>query len=275
MSDTTETTGIETTGTETTGTETPFVRYDLRDGFAVLTLDSPHNRNALSSKLVRELLDGLRKAGADERARGVILTHTGNTFCAGADLKEALDADPAAAADIRTRWMIDVLRGIVELHKPVLAQIDGNVRAGGMGIVGACDIAVAGPSSSFALTEARLGLAPFMISLTLLPRLTSRAAARYYQTGETFDAAEAERIGLITVAADDAAAEVARLCGELRKGSPQGLAESKRLVNASLVAEFDRTADELAKRSGSFFGTPEVIEGMTAFFQRRPPSWAE
>lgn len=270
MSDTTETTGIETTGTET-----PFVRYDLRDGFAVLTLDSPHNRNALSSKLVRELLDGLRKAGADERARGVILTHTGNTFCAGADLKEALDADPAAAADIRTRWMIDVLRGIVELHKPVLAQIDGNVRAGGMGIVGACDIAVAGPSSSFALTEARLGLAPFMISLTLLPRLTSRAAARYYQTGETFDAAEAERIGLITVAADDAAAEVARLCGELRKGSPQGLAESKRLVNASLVAEFDRTADELAKRSGSFFGTPEVIEGMTAFFQRRPPSWAE
>lgn len=272
-----ETTGTETGTeiTETGGTETPFVRYAVRDGFAVLTLDSPHNRNALSSKLVRELLDGLRKAGADEQVRGVILTHTGNTFCAGADLKEALDADPAAAADIRTRWMIDVLRGIVELHKPVVAQVDGNVRAGGMGIVGACDIAVAGPSSSFALTEARLGLAPFMISLTLLPRLTSRAAARYYQTGETFDAAEAERIGLITVAAADVAAEVARLCGELRKGSPQGLAESKRLVNASIVAEFDRTADELAKRSGSFFGTPEVIEGMTAFFQRRPPSWAE
>ncbi len=272
-----ETPGTETGTeiTETGGTETPFVRYEVRDGFAVLTLDSPHNRNALSSKLVRELLDGLRKAGADEQARGVILTHTGNTFCAGADLKEALDADPAAAADIRTGWMIDVLRGIVELHKPVVAQVDGNVRAGGMGIVGASDIAVAGPSSSFALTEARLGLAPFMISLTLLPRLTSRAAARYYQTGETFDAAEAERIGLITVAAADAAAEVARLCGELRKGSPQGLAESKRLVNASIVAEFDRTADELAKRSGSFFGTPEVIEGMTAFFQRRPPSWAE
>ncbi len=272
-----ETTGTETGTeiTETGGTETPFVRYEVRDGFAVLTLDSPHNRNALSSKLVRELLDGLRKAGADEQARGVILAHTGNTFCAGADLKEALDADPAAAADIRTGWMIDVLRGIVELHKPVVAQVDGNVRAGGMGIVGACDIAVAGPSSSFALTEARLGLAPFMISLTLLPRLTSRAAARYYQTGETFDAAEAERIGLITVAAADAAAEVARLCGELRKGSPQGLVESKRLVNASIVAEFDRTADELAKRSGSFFGTPEVIEGMTAFFQRRPPSWAE
>ncbi|WP_067681068.1 enoyl-CoA hydratase family protein [Nocardia miyunensis] len=260
---------------ETSSTAEPFVRYGVSDGFAVLTLDSPHNRNALSSRLVRELLAGLERAAADESVRGVVLTHTGNTFCAGADLKEALDADPAAAADIRTRWMIRVLRDILDLPKPVVAQVDGNVRAGGMGILAACDIAVAGPSSTFALTEARIGLAPFMISLTLLPRMTSRSAARYYQTGETFDAAEAERIGLITVAADDAGAEVARLRGELRKGSPQGLAESKRLVNAALLAEFDRSAQELAKRSASYFGTPEVIEGMTAFFQRRPPSWAE
>ncbi len=257
------------------GTDTPFVHYEVSDGFAVLTLDSPHNRNALSSRLVRELLAGLERAAGDERARGVVLTHTGNTFCAGADLKEALDADPAAAADIRTRWMIQVLRDIITVPKPVVAQVDGNVRAGGMGILAACDIAVAGPASSFALTEARIGLAPFMISLTLLPRMSSRAAARYYQTGETFDAAEAERIGLITVAADDADAEVRRLRGELRKGSPQGLAEGKRLVNAALLAEFDRGAQELAERSAGFFGTPEVIEGMTAFFERRPPSWAE
>ncbi|MBO0853310.1 MAG: enoyl-CoA hydratase family protein [Nocardia sp.] len=260
---------------ETAGAETPFVHYELSDGFAVLTLDSPHNRNALSAKLVRELLDGLRRAGADEQARGVVLTHTGTTFCAGADLKEALDADPAAAADIRTQWMVAVLRDLVELHKPVIARIDGNVRAGGMGIVAACDIVVAGPSSSFALTEARLGLAPFVISLTLLPRLTSRAAARYFQTGEKFDAAEAERIGLITVAADDPAAETARLCTELRKGSPQGLAESKRLVNAAILAEFDVAAEELAQRSGRYFGTPEVLEGMTAFFEKRPPRWAQ
>jgi enoyl-CoA hydratase len=264
----------ETSSTEKPGIDTPFVRYEMGDGFALLTLDSPHNRNALSSRLVRELLAGLERAAADDRARGVILTHTGNTFCAGADLKEALDADPAVASDTRTRWMIEVLRAILTLPKPVVAQVDGNVRAGGMGIVAACDIAVAGPASSFALTEVRIGLAPFMISLTLLPRLTPRAAARYYQTGETFDAAEAERIGLITVAADPAQ-EVARLCGHLRKGSPQALAESKRLVNAALLAEFDRGAAELAQRSASFFGTPEVIEGTTAFFQRRPPSWAE
>ncbi|WP_280319367.1 enoyl-CoA hydratase family protein [Nocardia wallacei] len=255
--------------------ETPFVRYEVADGFAVVTLDSPHNRNALSSRLVRELLDALRRAGEDEQVRGVVLTHTGNTFCAGADLKEALDADPAAAADIRTRWMIDVLRTILVLPKPVLAQVNGNVRAGGMGLLAACDIAVAGPDSSFALTEARIGLAPFMISLTLLPRMSPRAAARYFQTGERFDAAEAERTGLITLAADDPAAAVARLRSELRQGSPQGLAESKRLVNAALLAEFDRSAEELAKRSASCFGTPEVVEGMTAFFQRRPPTWAE
>ncbi|MFI6871431.1 enoyl-CoA hydratase family protein [Nocardia sp. NPDC050406] len=253
----------------------PYVRYEVEGGFAVLTLDSPHNRNALSSRLVTELLAGLERANEDETVRGVVLTHTGNTFCAGADLKEALDADPAAAADIRTGWMIQVLRRIIASPKPVLARIDGNVRAGGMGIVGACDIVVAGPSSSFALTEARLGLAPFMISLTLLPRMTSRSAARYFQTGETFDAAEAARIGLITVAVEDTAAATARFRDELRRGSPQGLAESKRLVNADLLTAFDRGADELAKRSASFFGTPEVIEGMTAFFQRRLPSWAE
>ncbi|MGV9667952.1 enoyl-CoA hydratase family protein [Nocardia niigatensis] len=253
----------------------PFVRYQVADGFATLTLDSPHNRNALSSKLVTELLAGLERAASDDAVRGVVLTHTGNTFCAGADLKEAVDADPAAAADMRTRWMISVLRDILVMPKPVVAQVNGNVRAGGMGIIAACDLVVAGRDSSFGLTEVRIGLAPFMISLTLLPRMSARAAARYFSTGETFDAAEAERVGLVTVAADDPAAEVARLRAELRKGAPQGLAEAKRLVNAELLAAFDLRAEELAKRSASYFGTPEVIEGMTAFLQRRPASWAE
>ncbi|WP_040792879.1 enoyl-CoA hydratase family protein [Nocardia paucivorans] len=258
--------------TDTTG---PFVRYTVADGFATLTLDSPHNRNAISSRLVTELLDGLERAAADPAVRGVVLTHTGNTFCAGADLKEAVDADPAVAADQRTRWMVRLLRAVLELPKPVLAQIDGNVRAGGMGIVAACDIVVAGRDSSFALTEARLGLAPFVISLTLLPRMDPRAADRYFLTGEKFDADTAARIGLITLAVDDPAAEVARLRAELRKGSPQGLAESKRLTTAAILAEFDRCAEELAARSGRFFGTPEVIEGATAFLQKRPPTWAQ
>lgn len=256
------------------GTETRLVGYVVEDGFATLTLDSPHNRNAISARLVTELLAGLDHAAADPQVRGVVLTHTGNTFCAGADLKEAVDADPAAAADIRTQWMVRLLRSILELPKPVIAQVDGNVRAGGMGLLAACDIAVAGLSSSFALTEARLGLAPFVISLTLLPRMAPRAADRYFLTGETFDADTAERAGLITLATGDPAARVAELRDELRKGSPQGLAESKRLTTAPILAGFDRSAAELATRSGGFFGTEEVIEGMTAFLQRRPPRWA-
>lgn len=256
-------------------TDSPYVRYSVADGFATLTLDSPHNRNALSTRLVTELLGGLEQAAADPAVRGVVLTHTGNTFCAGADLSEASNTDPAKAADDRTRWMLNVLRLIVATPKPVVALIDGNVRAGGMGIVAACDIVVAGKGSSFALTEARLGLAPFMISLTLLPRLSQRAADRYYLTGETFDAAEAATIGLITVAADDPAAALADICAALRKGSPQGLAESKRLTTAALLAEFDRSADKLAARSASFFGTEEVREGMMAFLQKRPPRWAQ
>ncbi|MGY4100170.1 enoyl-CoA hydratase family protein [Nocardia sp. R16R-3T] len=250
-----------------------YVRYDVRDGFATLTLDSPHNRNALSSRLVAELLEGLDAAAADPAVRGIVLAHTGGTFCAGADLTEASNADPAVAADERTRVMIGVLRRLIEIPKPIIARIAGNVRAGGMGIVAACDIVVAGPGSSFALTEVRIGLAPFMISLTLLPRLSPRAASRYYLTGEKFGADIAEQIGLVTITADDPAAEVARLCAEVRKGSPQGLAEAKRLVNADILAQFDTSAAELAKRSASFFGTPEVQEGMLAFLQRRPPSW--
>lgn len=268
----------------TSSTTAPYVRYEVADGFATLTLDSPHNRNAISSRLVAELRKGFDDATTDDNVRAVILSHTGNTFCAGADLSEATNAgasaatrsvtSPAVAAYERTRSMISLLRGIVEMPKPVIAQVDGNVRAGGMGILAACDIAVAGPSSSFALTEVRLGLGPFMISLTLLPRLTSRGASRYYLTGEKFDAKVAEEIGLITIAAPDAHAAVAALRSELGKASPQGLAESKRLANAAILAEFDRSATELAERSARFFGTEEVREGMMAFFQKRPPRWA-
>ena len=113
-------------------TTAPYVRYEVGDGIATLTLDSPHNRNALSSRLVAELLGGLDDAAADPAVRAIVLAHTGNTFCAGADLSEAGDADPAVAADERTRSMIGVLRRLVEIPKPVVARIDGNVRAGGM-----------------------------------------------------------------------------------------------------------------------------------------------
>ena len=256
----------------------PYVRYEVSGAAVILTLDSPHNRNAISSKLVTELRQGLADAAKDTNVRAVVLTHTGGTFCAGADLTEAsaggVDADPAALAAQRTGSMIELLRSIVELPKPVIGRIDGHVRAGGMGLVGACDIVVAGPRCTFALTEARLGLAPSIISLTVLPRLTSRAAGRYLLTGEKFGPEDAARLGLVTVAADDAEATCLELLGELRKCSPQGLSETKTLTTAGILADFDRSADSLAAQSARLFGTEEAAEGMMAFLQKRQPKWA-
>jgi enoyl-CoA hydratase len=254
------------------------VEYAVTGRAATLTLNSPHNRNALSARLVSELHQGLRDAVADPQVRVVVLGHTGGTFCAGADLSEGsggAPVDPEAAAVDRGHEMTTLLRAIVECPMPVLAAIDGHVRAGGLGLVGACDIVVAGPRSTFALTEARIGVAPAIISLTLLPKLTARAAGRFYLTGETFTAAEAAEIGLITLAADDLAATVAALVEALGKGSPQGLAASKALTTASILAGFDRDAERLTLDSARLFVSGEAREGMLAFLQKRPPSWAE
>ena len=137
---------------------------------------------------------------------------------------------------VQVAELAGLLRAIVECPLPVIAAVDGHVRAGGMGLVGACDMAVAGPRSTFALTEARIGVAPAIISLTLLPKLAPRAAARYYLTGETFTARRAVDIGLVTVAADDVGYAVDAMTDELSKASPQGLAASKALTTAAVLA---------------------------------------
>jgi enoyl-CoA hydratase len=242
---------------------------------AKLTLNSPHNRNALSSGLVSQLHQGLRDAAADPAVRVVVLGHTGGTFCAGADLSQASGSEsPYDMAVERAREMAALMRAIVESPRPVIAAINGHVRAGGFGLVGACDIAVAGPASSFALTEARIGVAPAIISLTLLPKMSVRAAARYYLTGEKFDAGEAAAIGLITTAVDDVDAAVASLVADIGKGSPQGLAASKALTTAAVLEGFDRDAERLAEESARLFVSDEAHEGMLAFLEKRAPSWA-
>jgi enoyl-CoA hydratase len=240
---------------------------------ARLTLNSPHNRNALSSTLVSQLHQGLRDAAADPAVRVVVLGHTGGTFCAGADLSEAGGGDPFDLAVARAREMTALLRAIVESPRPVIGAIEGHVRAGGFGLVGACDMVVAGARSTFALTEARIGVAPAIISLTLLPKLSPRAAARYYLTGETFGASEAAEIGLITLAADDVDAAVAALVADVGRGSPQGLAASKALTTAAVLKGFDRDAERLTEESARLFVSDEAREGMLAFLQKRPPSW--
>jgi enoyl-CoA hydratase len=250
-------------------TDEPLVRRAVERGIAVLTLDSPHNRNALSARLMDELRDALAAAGADTSVRAVVLTHTGTVFCAGADLTEA-----SSGGQDGPRRLIGLLRAVVECPAPVVARVDGHVRAGGLGLVGACDIAVAGPAATFAFTEARLGLAPAVISAPLLPRLDPRAAARYYLTGERFDAAEAARIGLLTTAAPDVDAALEPVLDGLRAAAPQGLAECKRLVTGEVLRAFDRDADALVEQSARLFSSEQAREGMRAFLERRPPAWA-
>ena len=253
---------------------TELVHYSTEGAVARLTLDSPHNRNALSSALVRQLHEGLRRAAGDDRIRAVVLGHTGGTFCAGADLSEATGGDPFDAAVARARELGALLRAVVECAVPVIAAVDGHVRAGGMGLVGACDIALGGAGSTFALTEARIGVAPAIISLTLLPKLNPRAAARYYVTGETFGADRAAEIGLLTAATEDVGAAVAVIAADLAKASPQGLAASKALTTAGMLAGFDRDAERLAQESARLFVSAEAREGMLAFLEKRPPRWA-
>jgi enoyl-CoA hydratase len=251
-------------------TDAELVHLVVDSGIASITLDSPHNRNALSSQLVTELTERLRAADGDAGARAVVLTHTGTTFCSGADLSEARDASMSGTA----ARLLTLIRAIIDLAKPVIARIDGNARAGGVGLIGACDIVVAGPGCSFALTEVRLGLAPAVVSVALLPRIDARAAARYYLTGEPFDSAEALRIGLVTVAAADVDAAVAAVGAQLLLGSPQGLVESKRLTTAPVRAAIDRDGDRMVELSARLFASEEAHEGMVAFLERRPPRWA-
>ncbi|MDT5235163.1 MAG: enoyl-CoA hydratase [Mycobacterium sp.] len=250
-----------------------FVHYTVKGSVARLTLDSPDNRNALSTALVSQLHQGLTDATEESGVRAVVLDHTGGTFCAGADLAEAAGRDPGDLAVDRARELTHLLRRILKLPIPVIAAVDGHVRAGGLGLVGACDIAVAGPASTFALTEARIGVAPSIISLTLLPKMTARAAGRYFLTGEKFGAIDAAEMGLITVAADDVDDAVAELTAAIGLASPQGLAASKALTTASILESFDRHAEDLTKQSAELFTSEEAREGMMAFLQKRPSEW--
>jgi enoyl-CoA hydratase len=247
------------------------VLYETGGQVATVTLDSPHNRNALSAQLVTELSARLSEAGADPQVRAVVLTHAGRVFCSGADLAAA---GTGSIGDSGTA-IIGLLRLIVELPKPVVARIAGHVRAGGMGIVGACDLAVAAEGASFAFTEARIGLTPAMISLTTLDIMDPRQATRYYLTGETFGASLAARLGLITVACagEDLDGVVDGLVAHIRETSPQGAAETKKLLTAPRLSRMDVLGPEMAELSTQLFASDEAQEGIRAFLEKRAPAW--
>jgi enoyl-CoA hydratase/methylglutaconyl-CoA hydratase len=243
------------------------VHYAVADFVATITLDSPHNRNALSRQLVAELFAGLESAAADPEVKVVLITSAGRVFCSGADLSEA----SSEGMDEGTRKIVALQRLIVSLDKPVVTRLAGAVRAGGIGIVAASDVVVAAEDATFALTEVKLGLAAAIISLTVHARMDPRAAALTTLGGEVFTGTEAASYGLVTkaVPAENLDEEVARVCGSLATGAVQGLRESKRILNRELLARIDAYGDEMAEVSSRLFASDEAREAMTAFLSRK------
>ena len=244
--------------------DSPLVRYQLSGGVATVTLDSPANRNALSRRL---LVDLHAAFDASESARVIVLTHTGPTFCAGADLKERSTGQTDA------RPMARAMQRLIEMPQPTIAALTGSVRAGGIGLMAACDLVVVRPEVTFAFTEVRIGVAPAIISVPIMRRVPWTRLAGAYLTGETFDSATARDMGLVTHVTEDVATSVARLTNGILAGAPNAVTATKSLLHRSpadnLVDEFET----MRLLSEQLFSSAEAVEGMRAFADRRDPDW--
>jgi len=243
------------------------VHYAVADAVATITLDSPHNRNALSRQLVTELFERLERAEADDDVTVVLVRQEGKVFCSGADLTEATTVGMEEGA----KRIVALQRLVVTMGKPVVTRVSGAVRAGGIGIVAASDVAISADDATYALTEVKLGLAAAIISLTVHARMSPRAAALTTLGGEVFTGAEAADYGLVTraVPADDLDDTVATVCAQLATGARQGLRESKRILNADLVRRIDALGDDMAALSARLFASDDAREAMTAFLNRK------
>jgi methylglutaconyl-CoA hydratase len=256
------------------------VETDIASDVATVRMSRPELHNALDDALIVELTDALLRAGADAGIRVVVLAGAGKSFSAGADLgwmrrmAENSEAENLAGAERLAR----LLRTLHELPKPTVARVQGAAFGGGVGLVAACDIAVAAESATFSLSEVRLGLIPAVISPYVIGAIGARAARRYFLTGERFSAAEAERIGLIhrIVAADNLDAALNVVLENLLAGGPAAQAAAKRLVAEVASRPIDDAlVGAMAQRIAEIRATPEGREGVTAFLEKRLPGWTK
>ena len=238
------------------------VNIAVVDEIATITLDSPANRNALSQQLLADLHESL-DAAEQAAARVVVLTHTAPAFCAGADLKER------ATGKVDSSSFVQAIERIGQMSAPVVAAVDGPVRAGGIGLMAACDLVVVSSSITFAFTEVRIGVAPAIITGPILQRCGWSKLATAYLTGDAFGTTAALDMGLITHVTEDVAASVAELAGKLLLGGPNALAATKALLRGT------HTMAELQAVSESLFLSEEGREGMAAFAEKRTPRWAQ
>ncbi len=229
----------------------PLVLREDDDQIAVLTLNSPANRNALSRVLVAQLTEHLEAAGADPSLHGVLLRSAHPVFCAGADLKEAMSVDMVETA----RSVIVLQRAIVACPVPVVVRLDGPVRAGGLGLVASSDVVVCSRDVTFALTEVKLGLAAAIISIPLKAKVNPRALADWSLTAREFSALEARDAGLVTsiCVAERVDTYVEGVLDDLRGAVRQGLVEAKRILVRELLDHFDAQGELMAQTSGRLF----------------------
>jgi methylglutaconyl-CoA hydratase len=242
------------------------VHCSVEAGVATITLDSPANRNALSRQLVADLATALDRAEQPD-VRAVVLTHTAPVFCAGADLKERATGAPDAQS--AGNPMADAITRLGSMRAVTIAAVDGPVRAGGIGLMAACDLVVVNRTVSFALTEVRIGVAPAIISVPILARCGWSKLAAPFLTGEPFDADAARDMGLITHVSDDVPASVQTLVRGVLAGAPNAVAAAKRVLRQGRP-----DMDEMIALSAALFDSDEAAEGMRAFAEKRPPSWA-
>jgi methylglutaconyl-CoA hydratase len=246
------------------------VRHESAGDITTVTLDSPASRNALSTAVLTRLRAALASALDDPGCRVVVLTGADPAFCAGADLKESRTS-PAAAPEL----FPEILQLIWDSRKPVICRVNGSARAGGIGLIAACDIAIASQSATFAFSEVRIGATPAIIAVPCLRRMSPRAAAEYFLTGEAFDALRAVEIGLLTSAVPKIQLdeEVARYADLLLRGAPGALAVTKEVLREAgsmpVAAELARMAEISAAR----FASAECQQGMAAFAEKREPGW--
>lgn len=253
-------------------TTTEATLYAVEAGAAWITLNRPENRNALSQILVTELHGHLTAAVKDPDVRCIVITGNGPAFCAGADLKNRNIGENSGPT------LPDVLKLIIDSPKPVIAAINGAAFAGGLGLVGACDIVVAVEDAKFSFSEVRIGVIPAIIAVVCVPKLGTHQAMKLFVTGEQFTGAQAVGFGLAhrAVAKDRLRAAVQEEIDMICLGAPTAVAESKKLVRrAAEPRPLDDAFREMAEWSRRMFMSADGQEGMASFREKRKPSWVK
>jgi methylglutaconyl-CoA hydratase len=245
--------------------------YDVQGGAAWITLNRPENRNALSQILVTELDAHLAAANADPNVRCIVVTGTGPAFCAGADLKNQGKQGGGPTFP-------EVLKHIIDSPKPVIAAVNGAAFAGGLGLVGACDIVIAAEEAQFSFSEVRIGVIPAIIAVVCVPKLGTHHAMKLFVSGERFSGTQAVAFGLAhrAVAKDQLRAAVSEEIDMICLGAPNAVIECKKLVRRATEARpIDEAFRDMEAWSKRMFAAPDGQEGMAAFREKRKPAWVK